>query len=508
MRAHLGVLGMDDGPRRQAFGHRGRGRVADHQHAHRPRRRRRKLQHRREGGGRGGLGRRRRGLVRFGRTGRGGGHSLRRRVTDRRRRDVPVAGAVVGRRRSPARSGANDVDRLDAGLLHHLLVERRGRDRPGRDGDHEQGDAEPEHARSTQCGCPRQRLCRIGCSRTTNDSVAIANVHATANGEAEHAGEVPSVHPQQHEHRPVEEVDAVADAAESDTTGPTARTRRTRPGACRPRISAPLSEREAAAARPRRRARARWGARRPRDQHGRARAAPAGRRGDRSDPWRDHPRRERGADQDLRQAGGCGPVRGVGSEDPCDHRRGGGQHDREGEDRPHGRRRPAPTGGATASDREEAEERAATEVELLLDGQRPVVLERRDPGRRWRRRTGRRSSCRRRVATQLNTCARAARHRAAGLDLRELAEAPSDRDQRDAQQAGRQQPLGATRVERPKQIVPDRVVLVEQQPGDEEARQREEDRHAEVAAAIHAKPAWNSSTSSTARARTPSSAGW
>ena len=85
---------------------------------------------------------------------------------------------------------------------------------------------------------------------------------------------------------------------------------------------------------------------------------------------------EGGADQDLPGAGRRRPVRGVGTPDRGDDRRGGDGDDGDHADRPgDGARRPEHAEQADDGQRPQP-------VELLLDRQRPVVLERRHPAER------------------------------------------------------------------------------------------------------------------------------
>ena len=207
------------------------------------------------------------------------------------------------------------------------------------------------------------------------------------------------------------------------------------------------------------------------DDHrqGGERGMPSARRHDAAAP---HPARQQGADQDLGQARRCGPVRRIGTPHHGDQRRGHCEHRRERRHR--AEHRPAPP---TAASGEHHEHRRPHPVELLLDRQRPEVLERRH------------TSDEQFAVARLARQAHPVEDLQGGtddvgpqaLDPAERPEPAGHHHQHQAQQAGRQQPPEAPSVEGTERHPTRAVVLGEQQPRDQEPGQREEHRHAQIA---------------------------
>ena len=152
--------------------------------------------------------------------------------------------------------------------------------------------------------------------------------------------------------------------------------------------------------------------------------------------------------------------------------------------------------------------RAARPVELLLDRQRPEVLDRR--GRPALRQQVLVEPCRPRntqfatwnSAPSTSRAQRGRRRRTVG-EFGETTTIAGKADHARGQQAP--EPAG---VERRRDRCPPARRAPDEQRGDQEAREGEEHRHAEVATGEAGTPPWNSSTARTASARTPSSAGW
>ena len=96
----------------------------------------------------------------------------------------------------------------------------------------------------------------------------------------------------------------------------------------------------------------------------------------RSDPALRQRHRDPRTDQDLGHPSRRCPIRGIPSPHDRDHRRGDGEDDRQCSDD----RRQAPS-TSTRQRRQAPEAHRPHPVELLLDGERPVVIERRDDAR-------------------------------------------------------------------------------------------------------------------------------